>query len=59
MEMDEAAAEEKKASAELNKRTLVSLDIENNKFQELEGALFLHLGLNGPIPLRHIKASNN
>lgn len=37
---------------ELANRTLVSLDIEYNKIQELEGALFLHLGLNGSIELR-------
>ena len=42
-----------------NNKVLVSLDIENNKFQELEGALFLHLGLSGPIQLRHIRASKN
>lgn len=33
-------------------KSLTSLNMEQNKLQELEGALFLHLGLKGPIKLR-------
>ena len=44
---------------ELMNGVLVSLDIQYNKIQELEGALFLHLGLDGSIDLRQIKASHN
>lgn len=36
-----------------------SLDISNNKIQELEGALFMHLGVQGCKNLVTIKAEHN